>query len=78
MRRMFLAAGLLAAMVGGARAGAEVLGRHEDYRQWVTGLRVRQRSHQASVYALERRWADAPFWERRRRGLRPGLLTRAG
>ena len=60
--------GIMSAMQFGQRAADAVLhGTSRDYAAAVEALCDRYSSVRAALYAQERRWVDAPFWERRHR-----------
>jgi flavin-dependent dehydrogenase len=60
--------GIMSAMQFGQRAAEAVVhGSSIDYAAAVDALCERYSAMRASVYAQERRWADAPFWARRHR-----------
>lgn len=62
--------GIMSAMQYGQKAAEAVLnGNPVAYAAAVDTLYNRYVAARASVYAQERRWADAPFWARRRRPL---------
>jgi len=60
--------GIMSAMqLGRMAAEAAVQGTLHGYAAAVDALYERYSAMRASIYAQERRWPDAPFWERRRR-----------
>ncbi|MEU9041639.1 MULTISPECIES: tryptophan 7-halogenase [unclassified Kitasatospora] len=74
--------GILTALYTGQAAGAAVHG-HLDgdphaldgYTDVVTAVTAAYRRHHAVYYALEQRWPDSPFWQRRQSGAAPRVAA---
>ena len=68
----WLAVTIVAALLGGQQAGELLADRAEDpnasaepYEQHLASVLARYRDERRTAYALEQRWPDSPFWQRR-------------